>query len=117
MITEKEIEELAIKAYGNDFVRGEGYIAGYQQRLWEEAALPVKILSEKEFNSIISTELFNNIRSSQFKKGMYAGYLETVSKEYVSVNKSNDNIPTDFKQVTGHDSPKEMMALRKRTRR
>lgn len=91
-ITGKEIEKLAIKAYGNDFARGEGYIAGYKQRLWEEAALPVKILSEKEFNTIISTQLFNNIRSSQFKKGMYAGYLETVSKEYASiVNEGKDN--------------------------
>src|SRR6185312_561950 len=43
MITEKEIKELAIKAYGNDFVRGEGYIAGYKQRLWEEAALQNKV--------------------------------------------------------------------------
>lgn len=31
----------------------------------------------------------------------------------VYVDKSNDNIPTDFKQVTGHDSPKEMMAYEK----
>lgn len=31
----------------------------------------------------------------------------------VYVDKSNDNIPADFKQVPGHDSPKEMIAYEK----
>lgn len=36
------------------------------------------ILSEEEFMKKISSSPLNKFRSSQFKKGMYAGYLETL---------------------------------------
>lgn len=39
------------------------------------------ILSEEEFMKKISSSHLNKYRSSQFKKGMYAGYLETLSNK------------------------------------
>ena len=36
------------------------------------------ILSEEEFMKKISSSPLNKFRSAQFKKGMYAGYLETL---------------------------------------
>ena len=35
------------------------------------------LLSEQEFARIRSTSAFDKARSSEFKRGMYAGYLET----------------------------------------
>src|SRR6185312_3283038 len=41
-------------------------------------------------------------------------WIDADLKEYASiVNERKDNIPADFKKITGHDSPKEMAAYEK----
>ena len=40
--------------------------------------LPPTLLSEDEFRKKMATSTLDKFRSPQFKKGMYAGYLETL---------------------------------------
>jgi hypothetical protein len=109
MITEKEIEKLSKEKYPKDYMtsgdeyRREGFIQGYKAALQNKVSdISAEGILDKYYKPKMHWKVVN-------RKNVLAAMHEYAS----IVNERKDNIPADFKQVTGHNSPKEMIAYEK----